>query len=270
MAEKRKKPTITGRRREPTKFKVIVHGELSERQRVTAWLYLMGLPMPEAERRAALACDDSGSREAEDYKELESIDYAARVPLHRTEVATSAGSWRVEVEQIQSPPVGSHFVRYGVVSFIPPASGIAGRRVGMWLSRNSLTRGRQTAALKRSLASWLEGSHAEEGEYLFGSNRVSEYIPTGKNLVDGLLGLAGAVAKLSRDPELRFWGEGWLKDRERTAHPFSAGLSEAEFERHWARVKEMRLGQRALEVVKAYEAIGREVIGGLVGDGPGA
>lgn len=253
MAKKRKEPKAK------RSFRITIVGEPAPEIILAAQMRLLGATPAQIGRARAKYRERAAEYETEDYEELKSIDYAARVPLHHSKVVTTAGSWRIEVEQIQSSPVGRGLMRYGVVTFVPPVAGIAGRRVGMWLRRRVLRRKGHVAALKRTIAAWLEDDGTwEEGEYIFDDGSVSEYTPVGANLIDGLLGRAGAIAKLSRDPELRSRGEGWLKGRERTAYPFSAKFSEAEFERHWARVKDGRLHNHASELVNAYEATGRE------------
>lgn len=56
VAEKRKVPK-KARAQEP-EWEVTVHGELSAHQRAVCWGHLMGLPMPEARRRAALVREE--------------------------------------------------------------------------------------------------------------------------------------------------------------------------------------------------------------------
>jgi hypothetical protein len=65
------------------------------------------------------------------------------------------------------------------------------------------------------------------------------------------LNMHAARSALNQDPELRQWVEGWLKEKERTAHQ---SLTNEEFEKHWRYVRPERMHEGAIEAVTAYAA----------------
>ena len=69
------------------------------------------------------------------------------------------------------------------------------------------------------------------------------------------LNMHAARTALNRDQKLRQWAEGYLKDKERAV---SAGMTDAEFEKHWLYVRPERMHEGAIEAVVAYNQLNQE------------
>jgi hypothetical protein len=59
-----------------------------------------------------------------------------------------------------------------------------------------------------------------------------------------------ARTALNNNPEVRQWVEQWLKSKERIVE---AGMTEAEFEKHWLYVRPERMHEGAIEGFTAYQ-----------------
>lgn len=72
---------------------------------------------------------------------------------------------------------------------------------------------------------------------------------------DQTLTMHSARMALNRDPELREWAEGWLKNREREQAMAGSAMTEEEFEKHWLYVRPERMHEGAIAAVSAYQQI---------------
>ncbi len=63
------------------------------------------------------------------------------------------------------------------------------------------------------------------------------------------LNMHAARTALNQDPELRWWVEAWLKNKERTV---AGTMTDEEFEKHWLYVRPERMHEGAMEAVAAY------------------
>ncbi len=65
------------------------------------------------------------------------------------------------------------------------------------------------------------------------------------------LNMHAARMALNRDPELRKWVEGWLKNNERSVE---VTMSDEEFEKHWLYVRPERMHEGASEALASHPA----------------
>lgn len=257
MAEQRittaEKKRRGGRKPTPIKFAITGEPRMSDVYRVQ--LMLLQWEHREIESAVARFKGKEAEYAEEARRELAKVHYRRRLPIHRVDIKTEAGVWRAVVEKYQPAdrPLGYYHVRYGVMRLEPQFEGGRTRRIGLWVQRRHLTERGHVHEVAKALAAWLEDDDPE-GEYLCDVNGLAEYTPVWPDLPDDLLGVAGARVRLRRDPELIEWAAEWLREREREAHPFTARMTDEQFEAHWRRVHHMRLDQHALEVVTHYAA----------------
>ena len=64
-----------------------------------------------------------------------------------------------------------------------------------------------------------------------------------------------ARTALNRNPELREWAEGWLKNKEREQVMTGSAMTEEEFEKHWLYVRPERMHENAIVAVSAYQQL---------------
>jgi len=66
------------------------------------------------------------------------------------------------------------------------------------------------------------------------------------------INMHGARMSLNRNPDMRDWAEGWLKNKERETYFQQPDATEETFARHWLYVRPERMHESAIEAVVAY------------------